>query len=323
MKQVEWQGRTLFDAEPELADFRADVRRGLGMDPPQVPPKYFYDERGSQLFEQITELPEYYPTRTELGILQDCVDEVAERCGAGLRVVEFGSGSGLKTELLLRALPGVRAYTPIDISLEALRLCVERLEAAFPELPIQAVRADYTQDHELPDLSGGAEGVLAFFPGSTLGNFTYEEATAWFVHAAQLLGSGGRLLLGTDLLKDPAILQRAYDDAAGVTAAFNLNLLTRMQRELGAELDPAGYRHEALFNGAERRVEMWLRNDAAQRIGLDGEEFELAPGQGIWTESSYKYERSIVAELSATAGFEIEAGWQDERAWFGVWLLRC
>jgi dimethylhistidine N-methyltransferase len=312
--------RAAVDVAPDAEEFLADVRRGLGAARKSLPCKWFYDEEGSRLFDAICELSEYYPTRTELSILEKRVGEMTARIGPEAVLVEYGSGSSVKTELLLDRLERAAAYVPIEISREHLLGTVARLHERYPELRIVPVVADYTVDIDLPS-SVPTGRRTAFFPGSTIGNFEPEAARAFLKRIRHVVGSGGGLLIGVDLKKDRAVLEAAYDDAPGVTRDFNRNLLVRMNRELGADFDPDAFRHRAVWNEDAGRVEMHLESTRDQTVTIRGDAFAFRQGETIWTESSYKYTREGFANLAAAAGFTVDDVWTDPREWFSVQYL--
>jgi len=305
------------DVEPTL---RSEVLRGLGMAPKTLLPKLFYDAAGAALFERITELPEYYLTRAELEVMQACAREIAALAGEHCALIEYGSGAGVKVRLLLEAFAlahhPVAAYVPIDISREQLADVAARLTAQYPTVPVRAVCTDYTAPLRLPDLPERARRV-AFFPGSTIGNFHPTEAAAFLRRIRRAVADDGVLVLGVDRRKDAATLNAAYDDAAGVTAAFNLNMLRRLNRELHADFDLGRFRHRAFFNEAASRVEMHLVSVDAQVVHVAGERILFEAGESIWTESSYKYDRETLDALVTSAGFRITRLWTDagERFW--------
>ena len=313
----------LRDLSPGLDEFRAAVLDGLRARPRTLPCRFLYDAEGSRLFERICELPEYYPTRTEIALLTARADELAALIGPRATLVEFGSGAGVKVRLLLAALRDPALYVPVDISRDHLVAAADALAADRPDLAIAPVCADYTRPFALPALPDPAHGrTVGFFPGSTIGNFTPAEATAFLRGAARLLGPGSLMVVGADLPKDPAILRAAYDDAAGVTAAFNRNLLVRINRELGADFDLAAFRHEARWNAAESRVEMHLASLRAQTVRLGPERFDFAPGETIHTENSYKHGLADFAALAAAAGYASLRAWTDPDALFSLHVLR-
>jgi dimethylhistidine N-methyltransferase len=302
------------------AALRDEVLAGLRADRKTLHPKLFYDAAGAALFERITTLPEYYPTRTELAILRACAPEMASLAGPRAALVEYGSGAGAKVRLLLDAFAAAgtpaAAYVPIDISREQLAYVAAELAADYPDVPVRPVCADYTGAVRIPDLPQRARRV-AFFPGSTIGNFHPTEAAAFLRRVRRTVAADGALVLGIDRRKDARVLQAAYDDAAGVTAAFNLNLLTRLNRELGADFDLARFRHRAVWNDAASRIEMHLESVAAQVVHVAGTPVRFAPGETIWTESSYKYDRPRLERLVTEGGFELTRLWHDadDRFW--------
>ncbi len=312
----------LQDLEPTLEAFRTAVVEGLGSTPKTLPCKFFYDAEGSRLFDRICELPEYYPTRTEIALLERHAAEIAALVGPDVGLVEFGSGAGVKIRLLLAALESPAAYIPVDISREHLLHAASSLAQDFPRLRIGPVCADYTQPFALPHLPGThPRRPVGFFPGSTIGNFTPEEATIFLRRTARLLGRGAMMIVGADLPKDPAILHAAYDDPAGVTAAFNLNLLHRIVRELGAAIDPASFRHEARWNAVESRIEMHLVSSKSQVIKLGDQSFHFQAGESIHTENSYKYGIDVFSRLARVAGFAPIATWTDNADLFAIHML--
>ncbi len=302
-----------------LSDFAQACLDGLSATPKTLPCRFFYDARGSDLFEEITRLPEYYPTRVETGILDRCGSSLLADVRDGATLVEFGSGSSAKTELLLRD-GRIAAYVPIDVSPTALADAATRLRGRFPGLDVQPLVADFTGDLRLPPLRRGSQAI-GFFPGSTIGNFPPVEAAILLRRMADLLGPNGRLVIGVDLQKDRKRMVAAYDDAAGTTAAFNLNLLVRMRRELGARIDIDGFAHRALYNETANRIEMHLASLRAQRIEVAGETFDLDPGETIHTENSYKYTPEGFAELAGVAGWSMQRLATDDDRLFAVMLL--
>ncbi|HVL14615.1 MAG TPA: L-histidine N(alpha)-methyltransferase [Gemmata sp.] len=299
--------------------FRADVLAGLSHPQKRLAAKYFYDEAGSRLFDAITELPEYYPTRTELGILRARGGEMAARCGPRCLLVELGAGSLTKVRLLLDRLDRPAAYAPVDVSGSHLRSAAAALADDYPALPVEPVVADFTRPFALPDVPAARRVV--FFPGSTIGNFDPPEADALLRRVARLVGPGGGLLLGIDLRKDVAVLELAYNDAAGVTAAFNRNLLERINRELGGDFDPAAFRHAAIFNRDRSRIEMHLVSERPQRVRVGGELFDFRAGESIHTENSYKYDVTAFAARAAACGLRLDQTWTDPRQYFALLYL--
>ena len=311
----------LHDLHPPVADLRREVLRGLGDRPKWLTPKLFYDAHGSQLFDAITALPEYYPTRTEIGILRDCRAELAGLLGPGCVLIEPGGGNGIKARLLLDTL-GARAYVPIDIARDHLFAAAEGLAVDYPDLVVHAVCADFSRPMTLPPLPETGRRV-AFFPGSSIGNFEPAAAVELLERLAAMVGPGGALLIGADLVKDEARLTAAYDDVQGVTAAFNRNVLARLNRELGADFDPDGFAHRARYDRAAQRVEMHLVSRRAQRVAINGTEIAFAADESIHTESAYKYTPEGFRELAEAAGFRPWREWLDPEGLFAVFLFTC
>jgi dimethylhistidine N-methyltransferase len=302
-----------------LSEFGRDMAAALATRPHAISPKYFYDAEGSRLFDRICELPEYYPTRTELGILERRVGEIAALAGPQAEIVEFGAGSLHKVRLLLQAFERPARYVPIDISGEHLRDAAAILRHAFAGLDVQPLVADYTGAIELPPARGPGRRI-GFFPGSTIGNFTPQEALG-FLHRAASQLRGGALLLGADLVKDPQVLHAAYNDRQGVTAAFNLNLLARANRELGADFVLPQFAHYAFYNAPLQRIEMHLVSRVAQVVTLDGQRHPLDEGESVHTENSYKYTIGGLHALAQRAGFRPGPVWTDPDRLFSVhWL---
>jgi dimethylhistidine N-methyltransferase len=307
-------------ARPKImSDFALDAIAGLSAEPKTLPAKYFYDDSGSALFEAITAVPEYYPTRTELGILKERAGEIAQLIPSGGALIEFGSGSTAKARIVLDA-AAVAAYVPVDISAGFLGQEAARLGRDLPGLRILPIAADFTKPFELPPAIR-LRARVGFFPGSTIGNFEPPEAARFLRHAAALLGRGARLIVGVDLIKDVAVLDAAYNDAAGVTAAFNLNLLRRINRELGADFDLNRFRHRAFFNRARNRVEMHLASSLAQDVRLCDRTISFARDETIHTENSYKYSVDSFQALAAEAGWSPVAVWTDPARYFSVHAL--
>ncbi|WP_447596127.1 L-histidine N(alpha)-methyltransferase [Stenotrophomonas rhizophila] len=313
----------LTDLQPDRARITADILQGLSTRPRQLPSKYFYDARGSALFEQITRQPEYYPTRTELQLLQDCAADIAGVVGPRLHVVELGSGSGRKTELLLHALADPVAYTPIEISRAALLASIARLAVALPDIEMLPVCADFTRPVQLPEPQREPARRLLFFPGSTLGNFAEPDAVALLQAMRQTMGAQGLALIGIDLHKDPALIEAAYNDAAGVTAAFTLNLLARLNREIGSTFDLDGFQHRARYSVERLRIETDLVSTRAQRVEVAGRTFDFAEGEAMTVEYSHKYTEASFAALAARAGLRVCAGWTTSAPAFGLRLLQA
>lgn len=298
-------------------EFAADILDGLSQPQKRLPSRYFYDERGSELFEDITRLPEYYPTRSETQILSDHAAEISGEVDKNGVLVEFGSGSSLKTEILLKALPRLRAYVPIDVSESALEDARRRLKQRFPTLVIRPIRGDFSHPVKLfGDLAGST--MLGFFPGSTIGNLVLTDAKALLETFRLMLSPGGRLIVGVDLVKDEATLLQAYNDPAGVTAAFNLNLLARINQTFGASIDIDGFRHEAIYNRKERRIEMHLICERDQTIQLLGQIFQMRGGETIHTENSHKYTIPDFQDLARSSGWLPRRVWSDDKSLFSV-----
>ena len=297
-----------------------EVLEGLKAEQKQISPKYFYDDHGSHLFEAITEQPEYYPTRTEQHILQEYAGEIAQAMGRESVLVEPGAGNCQKVRLLLNALRPA-AYVPIDISGDFLQLAASALQEDFPWLALTATQADFTQLMSLPDSLPELPRRL-FYPGSTLGNLNPAQASRFLNHARQLVGSDGGLLIGIDLHKETRILQAAYNDAAGITARFNRNILNHLNRLLPANFDSSRFKHIACYNEALQRIEMYLESSSKQRVQCADEEIELASNERILTEYSYKYTPASFARLAHSAQLQIEHCWQDRQKFFAVFYLR-
>jgi dimethylhistidine N-methyltransferase len=315
-------------AEPRLerSAFAADVRAGLRHKPKQLKPKYFYDSTGSNLFERITELPEYYPTRCEMMILAARADAIAALVPKGACLIEFGSGSTAKIRILLRGAQSVlarklSAYVPVDISAEMLAQEAAQLRADFPRLAVLPLAADISQWFDLPP-AVAALPRAGFFPGSTIGNFEPHEAQSFLRLAGRILGPGSVLAVGFDLVKPEAILNAAYNDAAGVTAQFNLNLLVRINRELGGDFDLAAFAHRASYNHELQRIEMHLVSQRRQTVRVCGERIAFARGETIHTENSYKYTPDSFAALARASGWSVVTAWTDPNGYFSVHALR-
>ncbi len=300
--------------------FAKDLIAALAQTPRSIAPKYFYDQEGSRLFDQICDLPEYYPTRTELSILRQRAPEIASHMGSNAELVEFGAGSLTKVRLLLDAMQSPSRYVPIDISGEHLAGAARALKADYPQLDVVPVVADYTQAFTLPNSASGGGQRVGFFPGSTVGNFTPTEAVDFFRMAAKVL-KGGALLVGADLIKDPGVLHAAYSDAQGVTAAFNLNLLARANRELDADFDLAQWAHSAFYNAPLQRIEMHLMSCTRQSVRIQGQAFSFEEGETLHTENSYKFTIASLRALAVAGGFTPGPVWTDAEKRFSLhWL---
>jgi dimethylhistidine N-methyltransferase len=307
--------------QPQNTDasaFEADVLAGLSATPKRVAAKYFYDGTGSLLFERITDLPEYYPTRSEMSILRDHAADIAKLIPQGAALVEFGSGSSKKVRILLKAATKLAAYVPVDISGEMLEQEAIDLQPDFPQLKVLPVQADITQDFKLPSEALAAPVRVGFFPGSTIGNFEPHEACAFLRHAGRILGKGATLIVGADLIKPAEILNAAYNDAAGITAKFNLNLLVRINRELRGTFKLDTFEHHAFFNRERQRVEMHLASLKRQKVKVAGETVEFRAGETIHTENSYKYSIESLGALARGAGWQPSGVWTDAHDHFSI-----
>ncbi|MGC2352128.1 MAG: L-histidine N(alpha)-methyltransferase [Candidatus Udaeobacter sp.] len=306
---------------PAGSDFLADVIAGLSSNPRMLPCKYFYDERGAALFQKICELPEYYITRTEIDILDRNRAEIASHLGANIELIGLGTGAGTKTRILIEALESPTVYIPVDISEKQLRESTALFQKTFPDLEILPVCADYLQPVVLPSSSRKAARNIVYFPGSTIGNFEPTEAEEFLRRVANVCRQNGGLLIGADLKKDPHVLEAAYNDSAGVTAQFNLNLLDRINREVGADFDLDQWRHRAIYNSDAGRIEMHLISEIDQFVQLDERKFHFRRGEKIITEFSYKYAPEEFAAVAGKAGFEFVRMWTDDARLFGVFYL--
>jgi dimethylhistidine N-methyltransferase len=309
-----------FEVTGTTASFAADVVAGLTATPKRLPPKYFYDHAGSELFERITELPEYYPTRTETAILTERAGDIAKLVPSGAALVEFGSGSSTKTRIVLHEAKSLAAYVPVDISAEFLRQQADALRAEFPDVAMLPVAADFSKPFDLPTAAHELPRA-GFFPGSTIGNFEPHEACSLLRHAARVLGRGSVLIVGVDLVKDTNVLQAAYNDKQGVTAAFNMNLLKRINNELGAKIDLSTFEHHAFFNRERSRIEMHLASHKRQRFKVCGECVDFRAGETIHTENSYKYTVESFGALARGAGWAQTQVWTDAKKYFSVHVL--
>ncbi|NKC00488.1 MAG: L-histidine N(alpha)-methyltransferase [Pseudomonadales bacterium] len=310
-----------FDYEPGEADMASEVIEGLKGEPKQISPKYFYDQRGSELFEAITELEEYYLTRTELGLFEAHLDEVASLLGDNLCVVEYGSGSSLKIRKLLEAVTP-NAYVPIDISQEHLKANAQRLYEDYPWLRVYPVCADFSQPLTLPAVTDGLRKV-GFFPGSSIGNFEPSAACQFLTNVHSELGSGGALLIGVDRKKPVEILVDAYNDAKGVTAEFNLNVLSHLNARLRATFDIQQFDHDARYNEHDGCIQMFLRSRTDQVVEVDGQPVRFDLDEELHTENSYKFHPEEFLAIAAEAGFKQTRQWTDEQDWFALFLLEA
>ena len=309
---------SLVDEAPETESFREAVLDGLRKPQKQVPSKFLYDERGSKLFDRICEQEEYYPTRTEMGIMEAHAEAMADAVGPRARLVEYGSGSSRKIRILLDHLADLAAYVPVDISRDHLLDAAETLAEDYPDLPIQPLCADYTTTFDLPDPPRVPARTVAYYPGSTIGNFPPDAARDFLAHVREVVGTDGGLLIGVDLKKDVDVLEAAYNDAAGVTAAFNKNLLRRMNRELDATFDLDRFEHESVWNEDEGCIDSFLRSREAQTVTVAGETVAFEDDERIHTEYSYKYTLAEFEGLMHEVGFAVDEVWTDERSYFSV-----
>jgi dimethylhistidine N-methyltransferase len=308
---------------PETSDLLSDVIAGLSSDPRTLPCKYFYDERGAALFRKICELPEYYITRTEIDILDRHRAEIASQLGPNIELIGLGTGAGTKTRVLIEALDKPAAYIPVDISEKQLRKSSMLFRKIFPDLEILPVCADYLQPVVLPSPRHKAARNIVYFPGSTIGNFEPKEALEFLRRVANVSGQGGGLLIGADLQKDPSVIEAAYNDSAGVTAQFNLNLLARLNRGIGADFDLGQWQHRAIYNSDAGRIEMYLISATDQTVHIGDREFHFRAGEKILTEHSYKHTPEGFIALAGQAGFDFVKLWTDDARLFGVFYFSC
>jgi dimethylhistidine N-methyltransferase len=310
----------LLDCHPTPTDLREEIVAGLQTPFKELPCKLFYDERGSDLFTRISQLDEYYPTRTESAIMRESGGEMAEAIGARCMVIEYGSGTSEKTRLLLDCLDDPVAYVPIDISRDHLLQSARRISASYPRLEVLPVCADYEQPFDIPEPTRPWAEKLVYFPGSTIGNFHPADAKQLLSRMARRAGRDGLILIGVDVKKDIEILTRAYNDAEGITAEFNMNILRRINRELGTGFDTNAFEHHAYYNEAAGRMEMHLVSLIRQTVDVDGVDIDFEEGESIWTESSYKYSVEEFAEMASGAGLELVSVWTDSEDLFSVQL---
>jgi len=302
-------------------NFRDEVLDGLSKSPRQLPYKFFYDQRGAQLFQEICDLPEYYITRTEIEILRLHGADMAKALGPQVELIGLGTGAGTKARILLEELHNPAVYVPIDISKEQLEKSSARFREMFPTLQVLPVCVDYLEPFELPLPRRLSSRSVIYFPGSTIGNFEPEIASEFLARLVDVAGDGGGLLIGVDLQKDRDVLERAYNDAAGVTAQFNKNLLVRINRELEADFDLNRWQHHAIYSPSEGRIEIYLISDKEQTVHIGAREFQFRAGEEILTEYSYKHTIAGFIELARQAGFHFEQVWTDDARWFGVFYF--
>ncbi len=315
--------KLFLDLEPPSDAILEDVIAGLSVCPKSLPSKYFYDARGSKLFDEICTLDEYYPTRTELSILVNSITDIVASLGESVILVEYGSGSSIKTRLLLEAIPETAAYVPIDISREHLIDASVALKKVFPELSVLPVCADYSQviSLDLDDIFDGR--ISVFFPGSTIGNFSREHAVQFMSRVHQLVGVGGGMLIGVDIVKDERLLHAAYNDSRGVTAAFNKNMLSHINDRLGSSFLPSAFDHRAFYDPVMQRIEMQLVSRVDQRVRVNGDSIQFCKGEAVRTEYSHKYRLDQFQRMSTEAGFLTEKVWLDRNEHFAVQYLRA
>ncbi len=301
-----------------LSDDINEIHAGLSQQQKSISSKFFYDHAGSRLFDTICELPEYYPTRTELGIMRANIQEIANLIGQHASLIEFGSGSSLKTKVLLEHVQNLAAYVPVDISQNHLLLAAERIRADFPAIEVLPVVADFTQAFRLPTPKTMPTRNIVYFPGSTIGNFSRDAARELLAVMHHEAGEDGALVIGVDLQKDKSVLVRAYNDSRGVTAEFNLNILRRLNNEFDATFDVEQFSHRAIYNEDAERIEMYLDSRSDQSASVGGEQFYFAKGESILTEHSHKYTLDGFADLALAAGFMVEKVWMDRKQLFSV-----
>ena len=313
---------SLYDLHPSAADIRSDVLEGLAHRPKQLPSKYFYDARGSELFERICALPEYYLTRAELALMHTHAPAIGAALGPRVLLLEYGSGSGAKTSLLLQHLREVAAYVPVEISRSALTASVAHLSERFADIPMLPICADFTQPITLPEPAGRAARTIIYFPGSTIGNFNTDQAVQLLIQMRRTMGRNGAALIGVDLVKSPQRIEAAYNDAAGVTAEFTLNLLRRLNRELEADFDLGAFRHRARYHPERERIETCIVSRCEQDVRVCGQRVHFAAGEAMRVEISCKYSSESFAHIAARAGLTVSDVWMDAEGLFSVQCLR-
>jgi len=311
----------VLNREPVKSDFLSETIAGLSSTHCTLPCKYFYDACGAALFQKISELPEYYLTRAELQILDRHADDIATALGPKIELIGLGTGAGTKTRILLEKLEGPIAYIPVDISKKQLERSAASFRKIFPTVEILPVCGDYLEPIRLPSAACQAKRKIVYFPGSTIGNFEPDAGRQFLQRIAGYCGRDGGLLIGVDLQKDRHVLERAYNDSAGITAQFNLNLLARANRELGADFDLEQWRHNAVYNSTKGRIEIYLVSNINQTVRVQGRQFDFRAGERITTEYSYKYTKESFIELARTAGFDFAQMWTDDACWFGVFYF--
>jgi dimethylhistidine N-methyltransferase len=319
--QTSAQTRATPGIDPANREFHQDVVAGLRASPRQIPSKYFYDRRGSELFDAICELDEYYPTRTELAIMSRHAKAMADALGGHCMLIELGSGSSVKTRILLGHMDDPKVYVPVDISRDHLNHTVRELSSEYESLEIIPVCADFGNHFDIPPSATPTRRRVIYFPGSTIGNFEAAEAESLLARIVTWAGPGGGLLIGFDTCADRVMLEAAYNDRQGVTAAFNLNLLEHVNRELGGDFELAGFRHRAVYEEAERRMVMWLDSLRPQAVSIAGETFHFAEGEPIRTEYSHKYDLAAFRQAASRVGLKLSEAWADDLNLFAVALF--
>ena len=318
MPRSQLRSTQLTKQDDDITDDLREILTGLGESQKAISSKFFYDERGSRLFDQICDLPEYYLTRTELGILREHVVDMADKIGPQASLIEFGSGSSLKIRILLENLDQLAAYVPVDISRDYLVMAADDIARDFPEVEVLPVAADFTYPFDLPDPVVTPVRNVVYFPGSTIGNFSHTAAHDLLRVMHHEAGNNGALLIGIDLQKDKEIIEAAYNDSAGVTAEFNLNILRRINREFGANFELDNFRHRAIYREAPGRIEMYLISSCNQIVTIAGHDFAISAGESILTEHSHKYTTGGFVAMAARAGFRLEKLWSDSGKMFAV-----
>lgn len=309
------------ERRPPASELLEVARHGLALKPKRLPSWLFYDQRGSALFEQICEQPEYYLTRCEIALMSEHAADIADSLGSDVRVVEYGSGSGRKTRMLLRHLRDPVSYVPVEISPEPLQHSVQRLAQEFPQLPLQPLCADFSKPLRLPIPPRAPRRTVLYFPGSTIGNFEAHDAVALLRKMRGEMGDAGGLLVGVDLKKDPALIEAAYNDAAGVTAEFTLNMLLRLNREIGSDFDLAAFAHRARYNPMAGRIETQLVSRREQQVAIGRDKVRFGADEAIQVEYSCKYSLEDFAALADKAGLAVQRVWTDSRRMFSVQYL--
>lgn len=308
----------LTEQDNEVTDELAEIVAGLSAVPKKISPKFFYDERGSELFDRICELPEYYPTRTELVIMRDNIDDIVNAIGRQASLIEFGSGASLKIRLLLEHIEMLAAYVPVDISKDFLVQAADAIQRDYPHIEVLPVAADFTHPFDLPEPKVTPVRNVVYFPGSTIGNFSASAAMDLLRVMHQEAGENGALLIGVDRQKDNGVLERAYNDTAGITAEFNLNVLRHINREFGADFELSQFRHKAHYNRMAGRIEMRLVSTCDQTVDIAGRQFIFRENEAILTEHSHKYTLDSFSTMVNRAGFTVKNVWSDEKEWFSI-----